>query len=134
MTPTQDPQSRRPDGLAHGQVVYMQIPALDPIESAEFYGRVLGWTVDPPETGFEAPGLIGQWVTDRPPAADAGLLAWIHVDRLEETLELVSAGLGDVVEPPSADGPVRRLATIRDPAGNLVGLVDHQGGAIADGR
>src|ERR1700759_2752256 len=54
--------------FAHGQLVYLQIPATDIAASGSFYERVLGWQVDPPESGFTAPGLIGQWVTDRAPA------------------------------------------------------------------
>jgi predicted enzyme related to lactoylglutathione lyase len=50
---------------------------------------------------------------------------WIHVDDVEEALERTRGAGGEVVEPPSADGPMRILATIRDPAGNAVGLVQH---------
>jgi len=125
MTPTQ-PDSTRPARPAHGQVVYLQIPALDVAASATFYGQVFGWQIDPPETGFEAPGLIGQWGTDRPPAADSGLLTWIFVDDIHATLDLVAATGGEVLETPSPDGPRRLLATIRDPAGNAVGVVGHQ--------
>jgi predicted enzyme related to lactoylglutathione lyase len=107
----------------HGQVSYLQIPAIDVVQSAAFYERVFGWRIERPHPEFEAPGLIGQWVGDRPAAADAGLLAWIHVDRIDETLDLVRAHGGEVLEPASPDGPARWLATIRDPAGNTVGIV-----------
>jgi predicted enzyme related to lactoylglutathione lyase len=122
MTRTQ-PDSTRPDRPAHGQVGYLQIPAVDVAASAAFYAQVFGWHVDPPQTGFEAPGLIGQWVTDRPARPDGGLLAWIHVGDIDTALAAVSANGGDVLEAPSPDGPHRMLATIRDPAGNTVGLV-----------
>jgi predicted enzyme related to lactoylglutathione lyase len=108
----------------HGQVVYLQIPALDVATSATFYRAVFGWQVDPPQSGFEAPGMIGQWVTDRSAAADAGPLLWINVDAIDATLESVGSNGGDVLDPPSADGP-RWLATIRDPGGNVVGLAQH---------
>ena len=75
-------------GLLPGQLCYLQIPALDVTTSARFYARVFGWQVDPPEAGFEAPGLIGQWVTDRPPAPDAGPVGWIHVHDVRATLDL----------------------------------------------
>jgi predicted enzyme related to lactoylglutathione lyase len=109
----------------HGQLTYLQIPALDVVASATFYEQIFGWQVDPPKPGFEAPGLIGQWVTDRPPAGNAGPLGWIHVDRIDDTVDLVRSTGGEVIEEPFADGPVRRLATIRDPAGNVVGIVGH---------
>jgi len=51
--------------LAHGQLCYLQIPAPDIARSAEVYAAVFGWHTDPPGSGFEAPGLIGQWVADR---------------------------------------------------------------------
>src|SRR5208282_4459572 len=103
---------------AHGQVCYLQIPALDMMKSANFYESVFGWQIERPYPSFEAPGLIGQWVTDRPAAMAAGLLAWINVDRIDRVLELVRASGGEVLTPPSPDGP-RWLATIRDPGGNV---------------
>ncbi len=73
-------------GLVHGQLCYLQIPALDIGTSARFYERVFGWRVEPPEAGFEAPGMIGQWVTDRPPAPDSGPIGWLHVADVRRTL------------------------------------------------
>jgi len=55
--------------LAHGQICYLQIPALDLMKSAEFYEKVFGWKIERPYPSFEAPGLIGQWIADRPPAS-----------------------------------------------------------------
>jgi predicted enzyme related to lactoylglutathione lyase len=105
-----------------GQISYLQIPAVDTTRSATFFGRVFGWHVDPPQAGFEAPGLIGQWVQERPAAPEAGLMAWIQVDDIPATLELVRANGGTVLSPPSPDGP-RTLATFRDPGGNAIGIV-----------
>jgi len=111
-------------GFPNGQLCYLQIPALDPMKSAAFYEKVFGWRIERPYPSFEAPGLIGQWSTDRPPAPEGGLLAWISVDNIDETLATVGASGGEVLAPPSADGP-RWLATIRDPAGNVVGIAQH---------
>lgn len=116
-------QDRR--SLAHGQLAYLQIPATDIAAAATFYGRVFGWSVEPPQPGFESPGLIGQWVDDRPPAADAGPLLWISVDDIGATLALVGELGGEVIELPSADGPTRTLATVADPTGNRIGLAQH---------
>jgi predicted enzyme related to lactoylglutathione lyase len=110
--------------MDHGQLSYLQIPALDITASARFYERVFGWRVDPPGSGFEAPLLIGQWILDRPPAPDAGPVGWIHVDDLERTLDAAQAAGGEVRDGPTADGP-RRLASFTDPAGNLVGVAEH---------
>ena len=111
-------------GLVRGQLCYLQIPALDITASARFYETVFGWQVDPPEAGFEAPGLIGQWITDRAPAPDAGPVGWIHVPDVRVTLgDALTAG-GAVRDEPVPDGP-RLLASFTDPAGNLVGVVQH---------
>jgi PhnB protein len=112
--------------FAHGQLVYLQIPATDITTSARFYERVLGWEVDPPESGFEAPGLIGQWIIDRPPAPDAGPVMWIHVDDLAQTLSAAEQAGATLEQPPTPDGP-RELASFRDPAANLVGIAAHGG-------
>jgi predicted enzyme related to lactoylglutathione lyase len=124
MAAKDEPESKAVRGPAHGQVCYLQIPALDVMKSAEFYETVFGWRIERPYPSFEAPGLIGQWVSDRPPAGAGGLLAWISVDDINATLELARSSGGEVIEPPSPDGP-RWLATIRDPAGNAVGIAQH---------
>jgi predicted enzyme related to lactoylglutathione lyase len=124
MAAKNEAESARESALAHGQVCYLQIPALDLMKSADFYEKVFGWKIERPSPSFEAPRLIGQWVSDRPPVPEGGLLAWINVDRIDEILELVQASGGAVVGPLSADGP-RWLATIRDPAGNVLGVVQH---------
>jgi uncharacterized protein len=124
MPTNDDAESQRASALAHGQVCYLQIPALDLMKSAAFYEKIFGWRIERPYPSFEAPGLIGQWVDDRPPARDSGLLAWINVARIDEVLESARANGGELLGEPSADGP-RWLATIRDPAGNVLGVVQH---------
>ena len=124
MTAKDDAESPSASGPAHGQVCYLQIPALDLMKSAAFYEKVFGWRIERPYPSFEAPGLIGQWVSDRMPAPESGLLMWISVDGIDNVLESVRASGGEVIEPPSPDGP-RWLATIRDPAGNVLGIAQH---------
>jgi uncharacterized glyoxalase superfamily protein PhnB/predicted enzyme related to lactoylglutathione lyase len=108
----------------HGQPVYLQIPATDVAESARFYERVFGWRLDPAESGFEAPGLIGQWITDRPPAPEAGPVMWIHVDDVPRALTVAQEAGAVLRQGPMPDGP-RTLASFSDPAGNVVGIAAH---------
>jgi predicted enzyme related to lactoylglutathione lyase len=123
--PTADETETNPGRhVSHGQVCYLQIPARDPMVSAAFYEKVFGWRFERPYPSFESPGLIGQWVDDRPAATEGGLLAWVNVERIDDILELVRANGGEVLESPSPDGP-RWLSTIRDPGGNLIGIVQH---------
>jgi predicted enzyme related to lactoylglutathione lyase len=101
----------------------LQLPAIDVWQSAEFYEAVFGWRIERPYPSFEGPRLIGQWVDHRAPAPNAGPLVWINVDHIDATLEVVVRSGGGVLEAPSLDDGVRWLATIRDPAGNTIGIV-----------
>ena len=121
----EDAEAVRARSLVHGQVCYLQMPAVDSTRSAAFYEAVFGWQTERPYRDFESPGLIGQWVQGRPPAPDAGPMIWIHVADLDETLERVVTHGGEIIDPPSPDGPTRTLATILDPEGNPIGLASH---------
>ena len=101
----------------HGQIGYLQLPAVDVERSARFYESVFGWSVDEQHAGFEAPGLIGQWTTDSAP------VAWIRVDHLYPALRRAVAEGGMVRKPPWLDGGERWLAELDDPAGNRIGVV-----------
>jgi uncharacterized protein len=121
----EDPETARARSLVPGQVCYLQMPAVDATRAAAFYQAVFGWATEHPYQDFVSPGLIGQWVTNRPPAPDAGPMIWIHVADLEQTLAQVVEHGGEIIDPPAPDGPTRTLATIVDPEGNPVGLASH---------
>jgi predicted enzyme related to lactoylglutathione lyase len=105
----------------HGQIGYLQLPAVDVVRSAAFYESVFGWSADAAHGSFEAPGMIGQWTTDLPPAG--GPVLWICADDLFPTLERAVAGGGTVRGRPQLDNGERWLAEIDDPAGNRIGVV-----------
>jgi len=107
----------------HGQVGYLELPALDVATSATFYREVFGWSVDEDHASFQAPGLIGQWLADREVAPGAGARLWICADDLYPTLERVLTHGGVVRTAPQLDGGERWLVEIDDPAGNRLGMV-----------
>jgi predicted enzyme related to lactoylglutathione lyase len=109
--------------LPHGRIGYVQLPALDTARSAAFYEAVFGWSVDPAQGSFEAPDMIGQWTTERPPAPGGGPVLWIHADDLGPTLQAVERHGGRVAGRPQLDGGERWLAEVDDPAGNRIGVV-----------
>jgi uncharacterized protein len=124
MPPMTDYDDTAPPGLpVPGQVCYLQIPATDVPRAAAFYEAVCGWLVEPTGTEFIAPGLIGQWITGRPVAPESGPVAWVWVNGIDDSIAQAQLHGGEVLSPPALDGGVRWLATVRDPSGNTVGLV-----------
>jgi predicted enzyme related to lactoylglutathione lyase len=120
MSDDERPTGRWPQ---RGQIGYLQLPALDIMRSSTFYNAVFGWQVDATDASFAAPGMIGQWVTDRTASRTSGPVVWICVDRLAPTLEHVISNGGTVQVTPRLDNGERWLAEIGDPAGNRIGIV-----------
>ena len=113
---------------------YLEIPAIDVSKSVSFYEDVFGWSVrhrDSTRPAFDdATGNVsGTWVTHREVARQSGLLAYIWVDSIEISLSRVRAHGGEVVNARSLDHPGGDscIATIRDVAGNLIGLYEEEG-------
>jgi predicted enzyme related to lactoylglutathione lyase len=111
---------------ANGKVCYIEIPAVDPRRSADFYAAVFGWQIRERGDGHTAfdDGLgevSGSWVTGRPPSTEAGLLIYIMVDSVAATVDAIAAQGGDIVQPIGADAP-EITARFRDPGGNVIGL------------
>jgi predicted enzyme related to lactoylglutathione lyase len=105
-----------------GQVVYLQLPAVDIAASAAFYEAVFGWSVDCDRGRFESPGIIGEWTTDLQPAGDAGPVVWILAEQLSPVLQRIDANGGNVRGRPEPDGGERYLVECEDPAGNRIGV------------
>ncbi len=110
----------------HGGLTYLEIPAVNPCESAAFYEKVLGWNVqghdtDHPKFSDATGHLIGRWETGRVIAREPGLLPYIYVDHIDEVAERVAVYGGEVVQRPCPEGDLW-VATVRDPAGNMIGL------------
>jgi hypothetical protein len=110
----------------HGKLSYVQIPAVDAQRSAAFYAQVFGWNArggGPDHLSFDdAPGdLIGAWVTGRAPSGDAGVMPYISVRSVDDTLVEIATHGGETVRAPYPEGDLW-VATFRDPAGNVIGI------------
>ena len=114
-------------GLARpGAVTYLHIPATDVRRAAAFYRDVFGWSINRPDSerpSFDdASGLLGgAWISDQTSAAEPGLLPYIYVADIEETVALIVAHGGTILTEPYPEG-LLTVATFRDPAGNVMGL------------
>jgi predicted enzyme related to lactoylglutathione lyase len=119
----------RPTHPPRGQIGYLQLPAVDIGRSAAFYESVFGWSTDPATGSFAAPGMTGEWTTDRLPGTTSGPTVWICADDLYPTLDRVVAAGGTVYGRPRLDNGERWLAETADPAGNRIGIVTPAGQA-----
>jgi predicted enzyme related to lactoylglutathione lyase len=110
----------------HGGLSYLEVPAVDPRISAAFYESVVGWHLhdrdtDHPKFSDQSGHLLGRWETGRAIHREPGLLPFIYVERIDDVVARVAANGGEIVKPPYPEGNLK-VATIRDPAGNLIGL------------
>lgn len=111
--------------FGHGKVSYIQIPSGGKDDCAEFYRRVFGWELrdgTPEHRSFtDASGdLIGAFVTQVEPAAP-GVLPYISVDEINDAVAAIEANGGEIVTP-VYDEESLKVATFRDPAGNVIGI------------
>lgn len=111
---------------ANGKICYLEIPSADIGRSVAFYQAVFGWTTrrrgDGATAFDDAVGEVsGSWVTGRPVSLTPGLLIYVMVDSVEDTVESVVAHGGRIVQPIGVDAP-EVTARFADPDGNVLGL------------
>jgi predicted enzyme related to lactoylglutathione lyase len=127
MTDQQSPADPGVEGTVArpGGVSYLRIPARDVPRSADFYHTVFGWrlrgSAEEPSFSDGTGHVIGHWSTDLPAAGEAGVLPYIYVTDLDATLRAATGRGAELVTPPYPEGSLR-IALIRDPAGNVVGV------------
>ena len=124
-TPTPSPSYRT------GKICYIEIPAIDIAESAQFYHQVFGWQTRQRADGStafdDATGEVsGTWIPERPPSTDPGLLVFIMVASAATTIEAIIAAGGEIVQPVNPDEH-EVYALFRDPVGNILGIYQQPG-------
>ena len=123
-----DEFNRRVGLLPRPRFCYLEIPALDAGVSASFYESVFGWDIRDKATNrpsfiHRGADLTGAWVTGRAISQAPGVLPYIWVDDIAQTLERIESSGGKIADPPRLDAPEGEwIATFRDPAGNVMGL------------
>jgi predicted enzyme related to lactoylglutathione lyase len=115
-----------PPTHANGKICYVELPAIDVRQSADFYQKVFGWTIrrrGDGNTAFDdtVGEVSGSWVVGRPPSSQPGVLFYIMVDSVKDTVAAVTAHGGEIVQAIGADAP-EITARFRDPGGNVIGL------------
>jgi predicted enzyme related to lactoylglutathione lyase len=116
-----------PNPLArHGGLSYLEIVTPAPDKAAAFYAALLGWKIEhrgADDYRFsDGEGLlIGRFVVGRVASGGPGLLPFLYVADLDTAIERATVAGGELVTAPFAEGDVR-VARIRDPGGNLLGI------------
>jgi uncharacterized protein len=115
-----------PPILKNGKICYVELPANNVAQSAEFYRRVFGWGIRKRGDGSTAfddsvGEVSGSFIVSRPPCTEPGILFYIMVDSVAAMLDLITANGGRIVQPIGGDAP-EITARFRDPAGNVIGL------------
>ena len=77
--------------LGNGKICYIEIPATDINTSANFYKEVFGWNVRTRGDGRlafdDGVGQVsGAWVLNRKPMTEVGLLIYVMVDSVADTI------------------------------------------------
>lgn len=124
--PADEEHGTDPRLATSGAITYLHIPAGDPREAAAFYREVFGWQINNPDSdrpSFDTPNgrLSGAWVSKLRSVSEPGLLPYIYVDDVDDTVERIVAHGGEVVADPFREG-LLTVATFRDTAGNVLGL------------
>lgn len=119
-------EEHKTPGSKNGKICYIEMPTTDIDTSASFYKAVFGWRIrqrGDGQTAFDdTTGQVsGAWVGGRKPSSEPGLLFYIMVDSVENSIERVLANGGKLVQPVGADAP-EITARFSDPAGNIIGL------------
>jgi len=112
--------------IRNGKICYIEMPAIDIDRSASFYKTVFGWNTRKRGDGATAfddtvNEVSGTWVLNRKPMTEVGLLFYIMVDSVEQTIDMVLANGGKLIQPIGMDAP-EITARFTDPAGNIIGL------------
>lgn len=110
----------------NGKICYIEIPAFDIARSSSFFKEVFGWSIRTRGDGATAfddtvNQVSGSWVPNRKPMTEVGLLFYIMVDNIEETIKKLVQNGGKIIQPVGMDAP-EITARFSDPAGNIMGL------------
>jgi predicted enzyme related to lactoylglutathione lyase len=116
----------KPPTSANGKICYIEMPAKDVARSASFYKNVFGWNIRQRGDGATAfddtiGEVSGAFVLNRKPLTEVGLLVYIMVDNIQDTIEKLVANGGTIIQPVGMDAP-EITARFTDPGGNIIGL------------
>ncbi len=119
------------------KIVHIEFMGADGAGQHKFYTELFGWQAE------EVPGFnhyymvssdsagVGSAVGQGPEDSPTYLTVYIEVDSIDDHLARIEAAGGSTVMPRTVVPDVVTFAMFRDPAGNVVGLVEAESGEPA---
>jgi predicted enzyme related to lactoylglutathione lyase len=124
-------QDEVPKTARAASICYVEIPGAPNLDSTgSFYSTVFGWNISPSNLSDDlywafssGPNDLSGAFDSRKDATKTGILLYLKVDDIQETLRKVKNYGGHVVQEKSrVGGDFGFFAIIRDPSGNSVGV------------
>ena len=116
---------RAPNVFRQGGISYVEMACSDHTRAADFYEAVFGWIIrrngDEPAFSDATGHVIGHFVARGADPGKCGILPYIYVDNVVETLQAVADHGGEALMQPHPEGTLR-VATFRDPESNVLGV------------
>jgi uncharacterized protein len=109
-----------------GCMVWNELATPDPARARDFFSELLGWTIEPEESGYgviKNRGALNGGI--RPPQAGEPThwLVYFTVASLDDAVAKIRDGGGSVIAGPT-ETPVGRVAAVRDPQGAAFALFE----------
>jgi len=114
----------------HGHPSWLQHSSQDPAKARAFYEKVLGWTVSamPMKDGSSYPAImVGEKPVGgfSPMPGDGGWITYVTVDDVDARVANAKKAGAEVLAEPMTMPGVGRMATIQDPFGARLALIDY---------
>jgi uncharacterized protein len=102
-----------------GYMCWNELASPDPGRARDFYGELLGWEVEPEETGYgviRRDGAVNGGIRPQQDGEPAHWLVYFTAESCDDAVAAVRAGGGSVIAGP-LDTAMGRVAAVRDPQG-----------------
>ena len=109
-----------------GCMVWNELATPDPARARDFFGGLLGWTVEPEESGYgviKNNGALNGGVRPPQDGEPTHWLVYFTIASLDDTTKKIREAGGSVIAGPMTT-PVGRVAAVRDPQGAAFALFE----------
>jgi uncharacterized protein len=109
-----------------GCMVWNELATPDPARARDFFAALLGWTVEPEESGYgviKNQGALNGGVRPPQDGEPTHWLVYFTIASLDDTVKKIREAGGSVIAGPMTT-PVGRVAAVRDPQGAAFALFE----------